>query len=204
MADRAGCSLLLEGLGLEPRRDLPLPGHLVDHVDRLVLAVRAGDAEPHREPAPEAEPPLLRDRPREDERAPGHLVVDAAGLPDAVHEYLEVTGYVRRQVHPRALGHLHRMPARCAGSCRSSCWSCCSHWWRRAPRLPETAASRRRRRTRRTHIESTTPTTSFSASQPGSSCSSRRCSSSSCGATAAGEDRARSRARRCTATRGSS
>ena len=60
---------LQAGLDLAPAADL------VDDVDRLVLAVRARDPEPHRRPAPEAEPALLRDRPREDERASLHLVV---------------------------------------------------------------------------------------------------------------------------------
>ena len=49
------------------------PPRRVDDVDRLVLAVRAGDAEEDREPAPEAELPLAGELPPEDER-PADLV----------------------------------------------------------------------------------------------------------------------------------
>lgn len=42
-------------------------GGLVDHVDAVVLAVGACDAEEERQPAPEAEPPLAGELSLEDE-----------------------------------------------------------------------------------------------------------------------------------------
>src|SRR3954468_13010010 len=96
---------LVERHRRQPGRHLPPPVDLVDEIDVLVLAVRAGDAGPHREPAPEAEPPLLRDRPREDERPAEHLVVDAALLLDPAHEDLVPVGHICGQVNTRAFGH---------------------------------------------------------------------------------------------------
>src|SRR5581483_9581328 len=51
----------------QPRFDGSSAVDLVDDVDTLVTAVGTGDAEEDREPAPEAEPPLLRELAREDE-----------------------------------------------------------------------------------------------------------------------------------------
>ena len=59
------------GSGHQPRRDDAASVRLVDDVDGVVLAVRPGDASEEGEPAPEAEPPLARERAGEHERAPG-------------------------------------------------------------------------------------------------------------------------------------
>ena len=92
-------------LGLETGLDHAPAVALVDEVDCLVLAVRPRDPEPHRRPAPEAEPPFLRDRTREDERPALHFEVLAAALAHAADVHLERRRDVDRQFDPRALGH---------------------------------------------------------------------------------------------------
>ena len=91
-------------------------GRLVGDINGVVLAVRAGDPEPHRRPAPEAEAALLRDRAGEDERPPVDLVIDATSLENAVHVDLERGRHVLGQLDARRLAHPHRMPEGCAGS----------------------------------------------------------------------------------------
>src|SRR6185312_6449470 len=59
----------------------PLAGALVDHIDAVVFAVGAGDAEEDGEPADRPEPPLLRKRLVEEKLAAAHLVV----LPALLH-----------------------------------------------------------------------------------------------------------------------
>ena len=54
----------------QPADDAAPSACLVDDVDDVVLAIRAGDAEEDRGPAPEAEPALLLQLALEDERAP--------------------------------------------------------------------------------------------------------------------------------------
>src|SRR5438067_2077974 len=89
----------------QSRRDGTAAADRVDHVDLVVLPVRAGDAEEEREPAPEAEAALARQRPLEDELA--RLVPEVASLdlPYAVQEDLELARHARRQLHPRPLLH---------------------------------------------------------------------------------------------------
>src|SRR6185437_13893769 len=70
----------------------------VDYRDGVVLAVGAGGPEEHREPPPEAQLPLLRERPEEDERAADELVVGALGLGHPVDEDFERRPDVVRQV----------------------------------------------------------------------------------------------------------
>src|SRR5262249_14895462 len=101
---------LVHGLRNEPGDDVAAAAALEDDVDRFVAAVRTDHSEPHPEPPPEAEAALLRDRTREDERAADDLVIDATMLSNPVHEHFEVVRNLRRQIDPRALVHLHRIP----------------------------------------------------------------------------------------------
>jgi hypothetical protein len=63
---------------------------LVDDVDAVVLPVRAGDAEEEREPTPEAEPALARERALEDERVPFAPKVLPRLLQNAVEIHLKL------------------------------------------------------------------------------------------------------------------
>ena len=102
----------LEG---EARRDDGLPAALVRDVDRVVLAVRPGDTDPQREPAPEAELALGLQLAIEDERAARRCGSRRPPLRDAVHEHLERPHDVGGQPYAsspiRALRHVHRMAA---------------------------------------------------------------------------------------------
>jgi RimK family alpha-L-glutamate ligase len=103
-------------LRLQARLDLAAAVGFVGHVDQLVRAVRPGDPEPHRQPAPEAEPPFLLERAGEDERSALHVEVSSGNLADAADVDLEDLWNVVRQFNPRALRHPHRMPFGCAAS----------------------------------------------------------------------------------------
>src|SRR5581483_2968804 len=107
----------------QPRFDGSLAVHLVDHVDTVVLLVRAGDAEEEGCPAPEPEPALTRERAPEDEFGAVTLVVHPLALAHSVHVDLDRTDGSDGKLHAR-LGHAHRMPASCA--VRSWLWSPCS------------------------------------------------------------------------------
>src|SRR5205085_5023332 len=87
-----------------------LAGALVDDVDRVVLPVRAGDAEEEREPAPEAELALASQLALEDERVPLPPEVLAGLLEHAVDVDLERVRGVGGEVGARPFGHVHRMP----------------------------------------------------------------------------------------------
>src|ERR687887_1878852 len=78
---------------------------LVDDVDGVVLAVRAGDPEEYREPAPGPETAFLRQRLREDELAPEELVIGSAPLRHAVHEHLERLLHRGRERYVPAFRH---------------------------------------------------------------------------------------------------
>ena len=82
----AGSSLpgRLTGPERKLARDYPLPAAAVHDVDRVVLAVRAGDSEEEGEPAPEAEPALLGQRSFENERVSFHLEIPSFTLWNAV------------------------------------------------------------------------------------------------------------------------
>src|SRR5579862_774274 len=104
-------------LRLETGLDHASAAARVDDVDGLVLAVRPRDPEPHRGPAPEAELPLFGERAGEDERSALQSEVASGLLADAVDVDLELLRDVGWQFNPRLLGHVHRMPCGCAGSC---------------------------------------------------------------------------------------
>src|SRR4051794_11741119 len=73
----------------QPCSDRSLPAHLVHDVDTVVLPVGARNAKEERDPPPEPEPSLVRDRPGEDELVTSPGEVDPLGLRDAVHVDLE-------------------------------------------------------------------------------------------------------------------
>src|SRR6476646_3484505 len=104
----------LLALEAQVRRHLRLAVALVDDVDAVVLAVRAGDAEHHRRPPPHAEL-LLRQLALEDERPLAHHEVDALPLLHAVQEDLERPLHIGRKSDERSparpVAHVHRMPA---------------------------------------------------------------------------------------------
>src|SRR4051812_18167173 len=79
--------LLLGRHDVEVGGDLRLAAERVLHVDRVVLAVGAEQAEEDRRPADAAELALLLEVPRELERVADDLVVDALGLRHAVDEH---------------------------------------------------------------------------------------------------------------------
>src|SRR5438067_13388487 len=91
------------------RRDDPAAAGLVDDVNTIVLAVRPCDTEKEGEPAPEAQPPLLREPVREDELVPAPHEISPFLLPDPVQEHLVAIPDSGRKSYAR-LGHLHRMP----------------------------------------------------------------------------------------------
>src|SRR5262249_12327965 len=70
------------------RRDGPAAVHLVDHVDVLVLPVRARDATQNRQAADRAESALLRQGPTEDELVAEAVEVPAKLLRHPVHVHL--------------------------------------------------------------------------------------------------------------------
>src|SRR5438105_15047037 len=84
---------------------------LVDHVHAVVLAVGARDAQEEREPAPEAEAPLVGEPAAEDELVALAPEVLAGLLRDAVDEDLELLADSRRELHARLVHGVHRMPA---------------------------------------------------------------------------------------------
>src|SRR6266536_824908 len=142
----------------QPRFNCPPSAHLVNHVDTVVLLVRAGDAEEERRPAPEAETTLVGEAAVEDKLAVAANEVDALVLADPVYVHLDGPGRTGRQLHARLLCHPHRMPASCAARswlCPPRCrLPCCSR--ERRPR--ETEASRPRRPPLRMPRGSPTPT----------------------------------------------
>ena len=69
---------------------------LIDHVDSLVAAVGAGDAEEHRQPADRAQTTLLSELAAEDELAPEPVEVASGLLPDPVHVHLVTLSHPRR------------------------------------------------------------------------------------------------------------
>src|SRR5690242_8963911 len=84
-----GAESLLARYRPEPGLDLAPAAELVHEVDRLVLAVRPRDPEPHRGPAPEAEAALLGDRARKHHSPSLDLVIDATSLAHAADVHLE-------------------------------------------------------------------------------------------------------------------
>ena len=74
------------------------------------LPVGPGDAEEHREPAPEPETTLLDELLPEDERTSDDVEVDAALLRHAVHEDVERAPDVVRQLDLTPRFHLYTMP----------------------------------------------------------------------------------------------
>src|SRR3954452_20047553 len=91
---------------LERRRHLGLARGGPVHVHDVVLAVGADQPEEDRRPAPEAEPPLLVERPGELDRPAAEDVVLALLLRHAAHEHAQRRRRARRQVDPRAAAHL--------------------------------------------------------------------------------------------------
>jgi len=86
-------------------RDVPPAAGFVDHVDAVVLAISPRNAEEEREPAPEAEPALVREAPFEDELAPIAAKVLPGLLPDPVHVDLELVTEAGRQLNVRPRRH---------------------------------------------------------------------------------------------------
>ena len=72
-------------------------------VDRLVLPVRPGDAEEHRQPADRAEAPLLRELAPKDQLVAEPVEVAARMLRDPVHVHLVTISDGRRKVDTRGL-----------------------------------------------------------------------------------------------------
>ena len=89
----------------QPGRDNPSPARVVDDVDAVVLPVRPCDAEEEREPAPEAEPPLLGQPRLEDELVAQAPKVTTFLLRDAVDEDLKVRPDTSRKLHARSFAH---------------------------------------------------------------------------------------------------
>src|SRR6266511_3658642 len=106
----------------EIARDYSSAAALVDDVHRIVLAVRARDAEEKREPAEEAEPPLLGEAAPEHQGVAVEVEVRSGLLRDAVYEDLEGPADLRRKRHSRSLlrggDHLRRMPPRALAASR--------------------------------------------------------------------------------------
>ena len=90
----------------QPRGDdAAAAGGLEEDVDAVVLAVRAGDAEEQRQPAPEAEPALLREPCLEDELVSLAAKIAPLLLRDAVQENLKVRPDTSRKLHARPFAH---------------------------------------------------------------------------------------------------
>ena len=89
----------------QPRRDNPPTAGLVDDINAVVLPIRPGDAEEEREPAPEAEPPLLGQPRLEDELVPQAPKITTLLLGDAVEEDLKVRPDTSRKLHARLFAH---------------------------------------------------------------------------------------------------
>src|SRR5919198_5746704 len=75
---------------------------LVNHVHVLVLPVRAGDPEQHREPADRTETPFLSELAPEDELFADPVEVPPGLLEDPVHVHLVTISDAWRKVHARA------------------------------------------------------------------------------------------------------
>ena len=86
---------------------------LVDDIHRVVLPIRPGDTDPHRQPPPEPELALPFQLPVEDERPPLDPEVAPFLLRHAVHVDLERSRDIGRKADAgssgRWLGHVHRM-----------------------------------------------------------------------------------------------
>jgi hypothetical protein len=89
----------------QPGGDNPSPAHVVDDIDAVVLAVRPCDAEEEREPAPEAEPPLLGQPRLEDELVAQAPKITTFLLRDAVDEDLKVRPDTSRKLDTRSFAH---------------------------------------------------------------------------------------------------
>ena len=82
------------------------PALLVDHVHGLVLAIRAGDPEQHREPADRAQATFLGQLAAEDDVLAEPVKVTTGLLPDPVHVHLVTISHPRRQVDARLSLHV--------------------------------------------------------------------------------------------------
>ena len=89
----------------QSRRDNPPTAGVVDDIDAVVLSIRSGDAEEEREPAPEAEPPLLGQPHLEDEFVPQAPKITTFLLRNAVEEDLKVRPDTSRKLHARLFAH---------------------------------------------------------------------------------------------------
>src|SRR5262249_14126894 len=89
----------------QARGDRPAAAVVVDDVYAVMRPIRARDAQEERQPAPEAELPLLGERALEDELPSHHPVVLAPPLENTVHVDLDPPADGRRQLHPRLAGH---------------------------------------------------------------------------------------------------
>src|SRR6478672_9066775 len=89
----------------QPGGDNPAAPRVVDHVDAVVLPVRPRDAEEEREPAPEAEPPLLGEPRLEDELVAHAPKITTFLLRDAVDEDLKVQPDTSRKLDTRSFAH---------------------------------------------------------------------------------------------------
>src|SRR3954449_6563244 len=104
--------LLLRRDDVEVGGDLRPAGQRVLHVDRVVLAVGAEQAEEDGRPADAAELALLLEVPRESELVADELVVDPLGLRHAVHEHAIGRLGAAWQVDGPALARLHAAESR--------------------------------------------------------------------------------------------
>ena len=89
----------------QPGGDNPASAHVVDDVDAVVLPVRPRDAEEEREPAQEAEPPLLGEPRLEDELVAQATKITTFLLRDAVDEDLKVRPDTSRKLDTRSFAH---------------------------------------------------------------------------------------------------
>src|SRR5947209_11926555 len=78
---------------------------LVDDVDALVLPVRAGDPEQHRQPSERAEAPFLSELAAKDELVAEPVEVPPGLLKDPVHVHLVTNTHTCGQLDTRPLLH---------------------------------------------------------------------------------------------------
>jgi len=89
----------------QPGGDNPAAASVVDDVDAVVLPVRPCDAEEEREPAPEAESPLLGEPRLENELVAQAPKITTFLLGDTVDEDLKVRPDTSRKLDTRSFAH---------------------------------------------------------------------------------------------------